>query len=178
MNSNMQRSKEHYARIVKKRIENTYARSEKHFWERVKILGDDECWEWQRCRNFLGYGKVSWRGRLVKTHRLAYLLTYGSLCDKDWVLHKCDNPPCCNPRHLYKGDHAQNTKDAVERHAYSHGSKHKSAKLTEEKVIEILKLRGKFSGDKIGFIFGVGGEVIRRIFHGTAWKHVDRSLAH
>lgn len=167
------RSPEHYARILKLRVENIYKRSEKHFWERVDKKGVDDCWEWTRCKNMHGYGKLSWRGRLTKAHRVAWMLTYGDLKPTDWILHHCDNPACCNPKHLYVGDHAQNTRDAVERHCYRFGADHPMAKLTEKDVMNILALKGKDSQNSIANRFGVNSETIRQIMIGNHWKHIS-----
>lgn len=75
------------------------------FWSKVDVQGEDECWPWTAKCNRYGYGEFNLDGvrRSVQAYVVAYELTYGmilplaDLC----VLHRCDNPPCCNPGHLW-----------------------------------------------------------------------------
>ena len=86
------------------------------FWARVARRGDGECWEWCAARHERGYGRVRWKGRIRSTHRVAYEIGFGRPpADHELVLHHCDNPPCCNPDHLYIGTHADNARDRGER---------------------------------------------------------------
>lgn len=73
-----------------------------------------ECWPWMGYRH-RGYGEVSWGMRMQRAHRIAWMLANGPIPSGLWVLHKCDNPPCCNPAHLYLGTHDDNVRDKVER---------------------------------------------------------------
>lgn len=70
------------------------------------------CWEWSGCRDSAGYG-ITTGGE--QAHRVAYRMKTGHDAGKLCVLHRCDNPPCCNPAHLYEGTKGQNVRDAVER---------------------------------------------------------------
>lgn len=82
------------------------------FWSRVAAAGQDECWEWQGARLLSGgYGVTCWDGKLIRAHRLALALTDGVWDDRRPVCHTCDNPPCCNPSHLWRGTDAENAKD-------------------------------------------------------------------
>jgi len=85
------------------------------FWEFVDFVPFHPCWEWARCRDRRGYGRFSMLGRQDRAHRFAWVITRGPIPDGAYVLHKCDNPPCVRPSHLYLGDHAQNTADFVAR---------------------------------------------------------------
>jgi len=90
--------------------------SESAFWDRVDVRGADECWPWTACRNQVtGYGRVSFRGNYYHTHRLAFSLSRGNPPSGLCVLHHCDNPPCCNPFHLYVGTHGDNARDRENR---------------------------------------------------------------
>jgi hypothetical protein len=86
------------------------------FWAKVdRSGGPDACWLWTagRCGN--GYGAMVVDGRQMKAHRLAMLFTVGELASDTFVCHHCDNPPCCNPAHLYIGTAADNNRDTVRR---------------------------------------------------------------
>lgn len=95
------------------------------FWPNVDRRGPDDCWPWRGGRDDSGYGlfcftDASGKRRKTRAHR--WLL--GHLRGKPLILkptgledgcHRCDNPPCCNPAHLYVGTRKQNIADAVER---------------------------------------------------------------
>lgn len=82
------------------------------FWPKVdKRGGDDACWPWLGGRFESGYGQFSQRPRNLRAHRVAYELTHGQIPDNLMVLHECDNPPCCNPKHLFLGTNDDNMAD-------------------------------------------------------------------
>lgn len=91
------------------------------FWAKVQIGLPDACWECvSSIRNMQrgGYGSIHVGGRAGKrerAHRVAYMLTYGPIPDGQLVLHSCDNPPCCNPAHLFLGDHSDNARDMAQK---------------------------------------------------------------
>lgn len=87
---------------------------EGRFWPRLDQSGGPEaCWPWTGSRTRTGYGKCSVDGRHVAAHRLAWQLTNGPIPDGLHVLHRCDNPPCCNPGHLFLGTHTDNVRDML-----------------------------------------------------------------
>jgi hypothetical protein len=82
---------------------------------------DNGCWEWSAGRvrrKGANYGRFAIEGTHVRTHRLAWELTHGAIPEGLWVLHRCDNPPCCNPDHLYLGTVVENVRDMHERGRY------------------------------------------------------------
>lgn len=88
---------------------------EERFWERVDKRGPDECWPWTGYDNGYGYGVLTTQvlnsRRKVGAHRFSYELHNGPIPDGLDILHKCDNPPCCNPAHLFAGTHMDNMTD-------------------------------------------------------------------
>jgi hypothetical protein len=83
------------------------------FWSHVdRSGGPDACHPWTGARTGSGYGCLQYGGKIVYAHRLAYEFTVGPLLPGEEVRHtECNNPPCCNGRHLAKGTHADNMQD-------------------------------------------------------------------
>lgn len=90
---------------------------ENRFWNRLdKSGGDDSCWNWTGARLPKGYGIVGIsQGKHKYTHRVAWELTNGPIPEGLWVLHRCDNPPCCNPAHLFIGNNRDNVLDMIQK---------------------------------------------------------------
>jgi hypothetical protein len=107
------------------------------FWEKVdRSAGTAKCWPWiAKARHKFGYGYFNYdtangknRTKIKAAHRLAYELAYGRIPEGLSVRHACDNPPCCNPRHLSLGNQTENMKDAIDRERMPFGSKHHNFK--------------------------------------------------
>jgi hypothetical protein len=144
-----------------------------NFWSFVRK--DAECWEWMRFRNKFGYGRIRVSGVNFLTHRYAWILTHGVIPDDLCVLHRCDNPPCVNPSHLYLGTDADNARDRTERGRYADfkGEKHPRVKLSEREVLLIRqRLDDGESQTNLAAMFGVTQAMISCIHKRLAWRHI------
>ena len=107
----------------------------RRFWNKVEIT--DDCWLWTAATTSNGYGSFGLNGCVVYAHRFAYELCIGQIPEDQQVLHSCDNPPCCNPAHLFLGSHADNMADMATKHRNRFGVSHHNAKLSDIKVAQI-----------------------------------------
>lgn len=150
------------------------------FWDRVSKSDPDSCWEWKSHRQDDGYGCVRTKGNsLLRAHRVAFELTNGPIPEGLFVCHKCDNPPCCNPAHLFAGTCAENNHDKhmKGRQGTDNGAKGEAnhgAKLTEAIVSEI---RRRYTQDRIyqrllAVEYGVSPKEIYRIVNRLSWRHI------
>lgn len=133
-------------------------------------------WTGSTCRR--GYGIVGVGGRkagVASSHRVAWMLTNGPIPDGLFVCHRCDNPPCVNPDHLFLGTNQDNVDDMVAKGRNRKGVASGNAKLDDEQVREIRRLFG--SGEctlaELSERFGVCPMVAWRAAKGKTWKHVD-----
>jgi hypothetical protein len=86
---------------------------ETRFWSKVdQSAGPDACWPWMRATND-GYGVVTIRYKQYSAHRIAWELTNRPMTPDEEACHSCDNPPCCNPGHIWPGTTTQNAEDRV-----------------------------------------------------------------
>lgn len=107
------------------------------FWSRVRIADDASCWPWTGPKTDRGYGVYApLPGVLLRTHRVAYALHNGSIDDELMVCHRCDNPICCNPHHLFLGTGSDNMRDMVAkgRNKPISGEKNPVSRLTAEQA--------------------------------------------
>lgn len=150
------------------------------FWSYVSKGTESECWVWTGHRHRFGYGMISRVGQhsMLTAHRVSWELTNGPIQDGKQVLHKCDNPPCCNPAHLFLGTHLDNMADAVAKGRLSfpvmRGESNPKARLTEGQVVEIRKryAAGGISIRKLAAEYGVTFAPVQLIIAGKTWRHV------
>jgi hypothetical protein len=117
---------------------------EKRFWSKVKKT--KSCWLWTASTNIQGYGKIGigYRGQgFVAAHRLSWEIHNGPIPKGMCVLHKCDNPLCVNPSHLWLGTNTDNLKDMAKKRRSCIGEKNARAKLTQKQVDKIRTLYKK-----------------------------------
>lgn len=136
------------------------------------IVRSDGCWEWIGSKNKYGYGSVRVGSTSVLSHRAAFFLAVGCL-NGDCVCHKCDNPACCNPSHLFLSSHEGNMLDMRKkgrRKGINCGERNGRAKLDPVEVAHIREKRHKGASLKeLSSIYRVGLSTISRVCRGENW---------
>lgn len=149
-------------------------RADENFWPMVDKSGD--CWIWTGGRQTNGYGRVSYQGRRVPTHRLSWVLANGPIPDGLCVLHNCptgDNPLCCNPDHLFLGTKVDNMRDMAAKGRASKGEAHHWARRSEGDVLRIIVLRfAGWSNRAIAAYFSMPLTSVESIVYGRGWRHL------
>ena len=124
------------------------------------------CWEWTGARHTKGYGLVRWNGRMQRVHRLVWNLTKGEVPPGLLVCHRCDNPPCGNPDHLFLATASQNLQDMAQK---GRATYHR-AKLTQAEVAAIRTATG--TRPEIARTFGISTRHVYRIRNRAVWRVV------
>ena len=152
------------------------------FWAKVTKQSAQGCWEWTGHCLVNGYGWFSVKSGLSRgAHRVSACMSglLASLDSKLHVLHKCDNPKCVNPDHLFVGTNGDNVADRVSKGRtgwkVQFGASNGRAKLVKSQILFIRGLyeSGMFSQSQLGQAFGVGQPAIHKIVHGQRWGNAS-----
>ena len=146
------------------------------FWSKVNIADLFDCWEWKASKNKLKYGTFGFDNKIILAHRFVWILIYGNIPKNFCILHKCDNPSCCNPSHLFLGTNKDNVIDKVNKDRQHHpkGTKNGQSRLTENQVIEIIKLSKTRTSKEIINMMNVSKSSVYSIVENRSWKHISR----
>jgi len=153
---------------------------EERFWAKVNKSGPNDCWNWIGGKDEDGYGRIGVGpipGKVLKTHRFSYTIHKGEIPDGMLICHKCDNPSCVNPKHLFAGTNLDNRRDAKKKgRQYYPGF---LSKLTVDQVKEMRQIRSEtgLAYQKIGDRFGVSQTTAMHAIKGVTFKNLPQSYA-
>jgi hypothetical protein len=154
------------------------------FWNKVNQQGPvvraelGPCWEWTANRlKGRGYGLIKDDNRkMMRAHRIAWMLCHGPIKNDLWILHKCDNPPCVRPDHLYAGTREDNTRDAIQRDRLAHnrGENAGTVILNNSKVTDIRSryATGEITQTQLARLYGVTPSTISNVITRKRWFHI------
>jgi len=132
------------------------------------------CWEWTGSRDPNGYGRLNIGGYPALAHRLSWQVHCHEISPEQHVLHRCDNPACVRPDHLFLGDQADNNHDMIAKGRFSPGvslgEDHGHAKLTDDDVRAIRAHPGPQTA--IAKQFGISQAQVSDIKRRKSWAHL------
>lgn len=148
------------------------------FWSRVNILGPGDCWKWQGATP-RHYGHYHYGPDGTSCNRFVLMLKLGRfLVGDEQALHNCDNPPCCNPKHIFLGNNAINVRDKMDKGRLNlrYGEDHHDARLTNAKARKIRKMHvqngGLFTTPELAEFFRVSRGIIKNVIQGKTYRNV------
>ena len=139
-------------------------------------VDDNGCWNYLGSKDKDGYGVFGHtRNKQIRAHRASYEYFIGKIEEGLFVCHKCDNPSCINPNHLFAGTPKENAEDMSrkKRSRDQRGIKHNLAKLSEEDVLLIRQMRA--DGGSLKFIakqFDICFQQVSSISKRVSWTHI------
>lgn len=141
-------------------------------------LNENKCWEWKGCFDFYGYGCIHSGKKTLKAHRVSYEIYYKKSLENLHCLHKCDNPACVNPLHLFFGTNLDNIRDRVKKGRSNNGNQkgenNGASKLKDNDVLEIRTLYKdkKYTTIELGKMYKVSRSTISYIVNNKTYKHL------
>lgn len=149
--------------------------AKKRFYEKIKII-ENGCWIWCGGTN-QKYGILRFKKKNLGAHRFSYEFIKNEKIGDKFVCHKCDNPICVNPDHLFLGTHKDNMKDATLKKRMAFGEKKGFNKLKEKDVQEIQRLvKIGLSQSQIAKIFEIEQTNISLIMKNKNWKNSKKLI--
>lgn len=149
--------------------------AKERFFRFISIV-ENGCWNWTGC-TIRGYGAFQLEGKVIKAHRLSWILHKGAIPNGLLVCHTCDNPLCVNPAHLFIGTNKDNVADreVKGRNRPPQGTNHWAAKLTLEIIKEMRCVRESegVSYQRLGKRFGVSTMQARAAVLGLSYKSLQ-----
>jgi len=139
------------------------------FWKKVAIIPFHECWEWTGFKRDTGYGHINIDGFMMRAHRFSWTINYGPIPEGLLVCHKCDNPGCVRPDHLFLGTIQDNMTDKkIKKRGW------KKRLLSKENILEIKRLyyEENKSCHFIGKLFKYDGRNICQIIKGKMYRNI------
>lgn len=147
---------------------------QEYILDRIYADPNTGCWLWSLYTNKAGYGTCRWgpgSRRTQTAYRRSYRAFRGEIPDGLYLLHKCDNPICCNPDHLEPGTQAENIRQAVDRKRMARGERHYATKFTAADVRAIRSDRRSLG--EVAREYGVGKTTICAIQKRANWGHIE-----
>jgi len=143
---------------------------EQRFMKYVRVDHKSECWLWGGNIDFYGYGRVGYKMKTYRASRASFIIFHKTDPKKLFVCHKCDNPSCVNPDHLFLGTQKENMHDCQRKKRTASGSRNGMAKLSESDVLEIISLSktGLFHR-QIAEKFQVSRSAVGAIINNVRW---------
>ena len=158
----------------------TNGRASSRLSVRERILNHSEmdyvsgCWIWTACIGTKGYGMLTVKNKSRRAHRLSYEAFIGPILDGLHVCHRCDNPACVNPDHLFLGTNEDNLADRMMKDRSTKGERHPFAKITNEQAMEIIRLIQSGLSDKnVSLLTSISKRIVRSIREGVTWNHLS-----
>ena len=146
------------------------------FFKNIKDENTSDCWLWKTYNHNDGYGTLHINRKRIYAHRYSWIIHYGEIPKGLFVCHKCDNPKCVNPEHLFLGTNTDNVNDMIKkgRKKQAKGNDYSRAKLKSEDVIDIRKMmkEGK-KAIEIAKLYKITAQHVRIIYRKLNWAHID-----